>query len=230
MKKYKAVIFDVDGTILNPREGVVEAVKHTIEALRLNMLPTNQLNTFVGPPIQTSFIKKYNLSETEAQNAAYIFRDYYKNISLLQAKPYDDIYDTMGRLKQRGFKIGIATYKRQDYAIKLLEHFKFDKYCESIRGADNYNKLTKPDIIKNCLADLDIRDNTQVVMIGDSEHDAAGAEEAGIDFIGVTWGFGFKTPEDVLKYNNVGYANTFKELGNILIDTDTQKMEIAGLK
>jgi phosphoglycolate phosphatase len=217
-KKYKAVIFDIDGTILDTRVGIVEAVKYTIDALQLNMLSEDQLNTFVGPPIQTSFITKYALSETEVQNAAYIFREYYKNISLLKAKPYDGIYDAMNKLKKQGFKIGIATYKRQDYAIKLLEHFRFDCYCESICGADDKNKLTKLDIIKNCLLDLGIRDKAQAVMVGDSEYDAIGAAEAGIDFIGVTWGFGFRTTEDVMRYRNVGCVNSMEVLRKILID------------
>jgi phosphoglycolate phosphatase len=218
MKKYKAVIFDIDGTILDPVEGVTEAVKHTIEQLGLKMLSDDQIALFVGPPIQNSFIEKYNLSENTAQKVANIFRNYYKNFSLLKAKAYDGIYDVFDELSRQKTGIGIATYKRQDYAEKLMEYFRFDIYCDSICGADNENRLAKPDIIKNCLNQLHITELTQAVMVGDSEHDALGAEEAGIDFIGVTYGFGFKTAEDVMKYRNVGYANSVEALRRVFVD------------
>jgi phosphoglycolate phosphatase-like HAD superfamily hydrolase len=73
-----------------------------------------------------------------------------------QTKPYNGVYAVMEGLKQSGFAMGIATYKREDFAIKLMEHFGFDKYWKVICGADGNNKLTKPDIIENCLMQLGV--------------------------------------------------------------------------
>jgi len=216
MTKYKAVIFDVDGTLLDTKEGITDAVKHTINKLTLTPLANNLLCQFVGPPIQNSFISHYGLSSIEAQNAANIFREYYAKFSLFKAIPYDGIFDVMNNLKQQEVKIGVATYKRQDYAIDLLVHFGFHKYCDAICGADDNNILKKNDIILNCLTQLNIHKYGEAVMIGDSENDAVGAEKIGINFIGVTYGFGFKDESDVKKYKNTGCVKDVKSLGEIL--------------
>ena len=103
----------------------------------------------------------------------------------------------------------MATNKRQDYAIDICKHFGIDKYCQPIYGADNFNKLSKAELIKNCLKDLEVADN-QVVMIGDTIGDKVAAEQAGVGFIGVNYGFGFKNIE--------GYANSPSEILDLLKD------------
>lgn len=199
----KNYIFDLDGTLLDTSEGILESVIYTIKKLNLAMLPEETLQTFIGPPVQMSFKDKYGMSTDEAQNAGEIFRDYYKSEALMKAKPFQGIYDTLENLLKRGKKLAIATYKREDYALLISQHFGFDKYCKSIHGADNFNQLRKSDIIVMCMTELSgqISDS---VYIGDTKHDALGAQEAGIDFLGVTYGFGFKTKEDMDEYPNVG--------------------------
>jgi phosphoglycolate phosphatase len=110
----------------------------------------------------------------------------------------------MDELRKRGIAIAVATYKRQDYAESILKHFKFDEYSDILYGADHENKLKKPDIIRLCMRDMDIDDPSDVVMVGDSSHDATGAKALGMDFIGVTYGFDFRTKEDVDKYSAIG--------------------------
>ena len=216
MTKYKAVIFDVDGTLLDTREGIIDAVKHTINKLNLAPLADNLLCKFVGPPIQNSFMLNYGFSSIEAQNATNVFREYYAKFSLFKAIPYDGIFDIMKELKQQGVKIGIATYKRNDYAVDLLKYFGFHKYYDVVCGADDKNVLKKSDIIQNNLIQLNIQNYAEAVMIGDSENDATGAEKIGLDFIGVIYGFGFKDESDVKKYKNTGFAKDVKSLSEIL--------------
>ena len=212
MNKYDIAVFDVDGTLLDTREGVLSAVKHTIETFQLPMPEHEVLLTFIGPPIQDSFAKHFDVDAETVAKMADEFRAYYRDVSLLQAKPYEGIYELMDELVRRDVKIAVATYKRQDYALSILKHFGFDKYSNVLYGADFEGKLKKMDIIEKCIKELGSTDYRNAVMIGDSWHDANGANQIGVDFIGVTYGFDFKTKEDVEQYPNVGCANTAMEV------------------
>lgn len=206
MKKYDIAVFDVDGTLLNTTEGVLNAAVYAIDTLGLPRLTYEQMLTFIGPPIQNSFRRYYELSDERVQEAANIFRSRYKNEDLLKAVPYEGIYETFQKLMEVGVKLAVATYKRQDYAVTLLKYFHFDKYTNILYGADNFNKLKKKDIIIKCMNDLDVYDYSSAVMIGDSDNDALGAQAIGMNFIGVTYGFDFQSREDVCKFPNIGHA------------------------
>lgn len=206
MRHFTVAVFDVDGTLLDTTEGVLSSVRYTIAKSGLPELSDELLKNFIGPPIQNSFKKYYSVNDQKAQELAEIFREQYKNVDLLKAVPYPGIYKVFEALKKAGIKLAVATYKRQDYATKLLRHFEFDKYTNILYGADPYNKLKKNDIIEKCMSDLGISDYTQAVMIGDSDNDAIGAQKLHMNFLGVTYGFGFKTPEDINEYPSIGYA------------------------
>lgn len=206
MRRFTVAVFDVDGTLLDTTEGVLSSVRYTIAKSGLPELSDELLKNFIGPPIQNSFKKYYSVNDQKAQELAEIFREQYKNVDLLKAVPYPGIYKVFEALKKDGIKLAVATYKRQDYATKLLRHFEFDKYTNILYGADPYNKLKKNDIIEKCMSDLGISNYTQAVMIGDSDNDAIGAQKLHMNFLGVTYGFGFKTPEDINEYPSIGYA------------------------
>lgn len=212
LKKYNVAIFDVDGTLLDTTEGVLSAVKYTIQEKGLPLLAEEQLIQFIGPPIQESFRKFYEVNGETVQELATVFRNRYKDYDLLKAVPYDGIYSLCDELLKRNVRIAVATYKRQDYAEKILKHFGFDKYTQILYGADHGNKLKKVDIIKKCLDDLENVNYSETVMIGDSSYDALGAEQIGIDFLGVTYGFEFRTKKEVMKYNSIGSADAPLEL------------------
>ena len=216
MSKYKLIIFDVDGTLLDTTEGVIEAVKFVIKKNSLKALAEEQLRTFIGPPIQKSFETHYSLTKERAQELANDFRNRYKSEDLFKATPYEGVYDLMEQLMKLGYIIAIATYKRHDYAIDILKHFKFHKYTSIMYGADHFNKLTKKDIILKCIEDTSIMSYEEVLMVGDTDNDAIGAKELGIDFIGVTYGFGFKNSEMVKYYGAVGSAKNPGEILNFL--------------
>lgn len=216
-KRYEAVVFDVDGTLLDTTEGVLNSVKYAMREKSL-VIPSDEcLRSFIGPPIQNSFAKLYGIEGKELQELTDLFRDRYKSTELLKAKPYDGIFEVLNNLRNAGIKIGIATYKREDYAITLLKHFGFDKYTDVMHGADNNNVLKKKDIIELCLKEMGVEDYKRTVMIGDSDNDAIGADHIGIEFVGVTYGFDFAKPEDVQKFPSVGCADNPIDLLSMLI-------------
>ena len=185
-----AILFDLDGTLLDTSEGIRHSVRHTLDQMQLPQPSEEEIRKFIGPPIQESLMKYAGLCAEKAQQGANIFRDFYKTQALYEASVYDGVFPILEQLRKEGFKIGVATYKREDYAIDILKHFGISTYCDVIHGADNENKLTKADIIELCCKELAvIKDN--ILLVGDTEHDARGAILAGVHFCAVTWGFGY---------------------------------------
>lgn len=201
-----ALLFDLDGTLLNTQEGIISSVKHTISILGLPRISDDKIDSFVGPPIQDSLKKHFGLSIEDAQKGANIFREYYKTKALYQAYVYNGILQLLKDLKRQQIKLAVATYKRADYALMLLDYFGITQYCDVIHGADNENRFTKADIVEMCIKELQC-DKNHVALVGDTDYDAIGAKKAGIPFIAVTWGFGYHGVAPKLEYPYIGIAN-----------------------
>lgn len=224
-KIYKVAAFDLDGTLMDTSPGIISSVKHTIDLLGLRTLSLSEMQSFIGPPMQDSFERAFGLSREEAWDAAGVFREEYKKEeNLLLARPYDGIFEVMKTLKENGVIPVIATYKRCDYALSLLKHFGFHNYTDIIYGSDFEGKLKKKDIILKAITDAganpDNADGTgfsSVVMVGDSDNDAIGAAQIGADFIGVTYGFGFKCDDDVRRFEHIGIASDTQGIADIIL-------------
>jgi len=214
MKK-SAVLFDLDGTLLDTTDGVLESAVHTVVSLDRKPLPHETMLHFLGPPIQESFMRHYGMDKAGAQEAANRFRSYYKENALFKAKLYPGIIETLKALSDNGIALGVATYKREDYAIQVLQHFGIAPYCKTMHGADNFNRRTKVDIIELCIRELGVG-REEIVLVGDTEYDAVGAVNAGVDFIGVTFGFGFKAESDVSRYPNIGCVGSLEQIVELI--------------
>ena len=217
MVKFKCAIFDLDGTLLDTSEGVISSVRYTVEKYGLKMLDDETIKSFIGPPIQKSFYRIYGFSDNVIKEMSATFREHYKNVDLLRARPYEGIYDTLEELKENGINVAIATYKRQDYAWRIMDHFGFNKYTTNIWGSDFEGKLKKEDIIHLALQHAEIKTSSDAVVIGDSDNDAIGAREIGASFLGVTYGFGFKFSEEIKMYGSIGVANAPEEIAGIIL-------------
>lgn len=220
---YKAVLFDLDGTVMDTSEGILISLKETIEKFGLEVLPDEELRKFIGPPIEWSFESHYGVTGQEQKDIVACFRDRYSNHNLLHASVYDGVFEFMDALRRRGVKIGIATYKKEDYALKLLRAFEVDKKCDAIHGSHYDIKETKADIIVKCLGELGITDRKDVLMVGDSKHDAMGANNLGIDFAGVSFGFGFESGqkgENIDEYEHVAYTDHMLDLISLFEDKE----------
>lgn len=216
MKLYNLIIFDVDGTLLDTSEGIISSVKYTINKGGLTELDNSVIKTFIGPPIKESLERIYGLDEVDSTKLTKIFRERYKDYDLLKARPYDGILDLFNYISKLRIKIGIATYKRQDYAENIVKHFGFSQYTDMIFGSDDNNKMRKRDIIDKCIKTAEFTDCNTVLMIGDSESDAVGAKLLGVDFLGVTYGFGFRTKEEIYKSGAVYAADNANDIANFI--------------
>lgn len=211
-KTYRAVIFDLDGTLLDTSEGVFDSVRHTVKSLGKPALDEATLRTFIGPPVKLSLIRLYGLDEDAANRATEIFRTQYKEYDLLKAEPYEGIKELILALREHGFKIGVATLKREDYALTLLGHYHFTEICDSICGSDFDSKMTKADVLNKCLNSLNLSPS-EAVLVGDTSSDGIGAKEAGVDFMAVTYGFGPDTEEKWQEYEPVYVAKDTHDIG-----------------
>ncbi len=201
---FRAALFDLDGTLLDTGEGVLGAACQVIHEKGCPPLAQDLLRTFIGPPIKQSFAQTFALDEDEATRWTARFRELYSKEYLLYARPYEGIYEVCKTLREAGIPQAVATYKPEGYARELLEHFGFGDYMQHMLGSDIQGKLSKADIIERAAGLLDVP-HAEALMVGDTVHDAMGAQKLGMPFLGVTYGYGF-TGQGICEYQHVGMA------------------------
>lgn len=192
LDKYNVVLFDLDGTLLDTSPGIFNSVRFAESQMEFQPISDNKLKSFVGPPPIESYMNNYGVSHEKAVEATKFHRQYGAENGIYEAKVYEGIPELLAQLKDKGYKLGVCTLKRQDIAEKVLNNFELLHYFDTVVGIDNQESLTKADTINIALDNLNYSDKSKVVLIGDSMYDADGADKANIDFIGVTYGFGLQ--------------------------------------
>lgn len=209
MKNYDSAIFDLDGTLLDSQAGAIKSLADTAAVFGLAPVPESKYDSFIGPPIERSLQEHYGLDAAQTKEAAAKFRKIYEERYLFEATVYDGVTDMLARLKSGGVSLAIATYKRHDYAVKIIRHFNLDQYCYPCLGSDTENRTTKSTIIRACMSEMKAG-ALRAVYVGDTEHDQRGAEEAGTAFIGVTYGFGYTQ-------SRPGFADTADQIAEFIL-------------
>ncbi len=210
--KYSTIIFDLDGTLLDTSQGIMECANYTANKMGIHKLTVDQQKSFIGPPLMDSFINVCGFSENEAKKAVNLYRERYKEKGILEANHYDQIKELLILINEKKCKSAVATLKRDDFAKKIINHFGLSPYFHSIHGIDDEDAHNKSDIILMCLKEIEQIDLSEVVMIGDSIYDAIGADQLNIDFIAVTYGYGFKNKEDASRIKNVFIAEKVNDI------------------
>lgn len=206
---YKTVIFDLDGTLLDTSEGVLNSVTYALEKMGLEPIEYERAKRFLGPPLQESFEKVLGFNEKDIETAVEYYRENYKTLGgMYQTKVYDGIFEVLNYLKSDGRKLCVATLKPEDSAYEVLEHFKIAEYFDYI-GANKDDKATKSGLVLDGLAHTGAAPD-EAVLIGDTMFDLLGAKEAGVDFIFA--GYGSVSDEDFPKEDCVAVCNDPLEL------------------
>lgn len=214
---YKHIIFDLDGTLSDSREGIFNAYKHTIEKLDLSMPQNKQLTSLIGPPLQQGFSNVFGIAGDEIDEAVKIFRTYYADKGLYENSLYDGIEALLDDLVRSGALLYVATSKYIDYALKVLEHFNIRKYFVDISGADYHgNHALKVNLILELLRRNSIKSPDDVIIIGDTKFDIDAAAELEIDSVGIA--YGFTTPEEITSFNPDYIAKNVNDLRSILLN------------
>ena len=195
MKNYKYVLFDLDGTLTDPKEGITKSVAYALEAYGIHVEDLDSLCKFIGPPLKDSFVKFYGFSEEQGYEAVEKYREYFRPYGVYENKVYDGVDKLLIELKASGKMIILATSKPTVFANTILEHFDLMKYFDVVCGSElDGSRVKKGDVITYALEQVAEKDTgfdkSKAVMIGDREHDILGAKENGLDSIGVLYGYG----------------------------------------
>lgn len=189
---YNCIIFDLDGTLVNTFMGILHSYEYAAKKLGLPMLDKSSINEVIGAPLTEVFKQRFGLlNKKELEKAVRYYREEYARIGMVEAECYPDMKKVLFKLKEKGKKLGVATLKNEEFAKILLNNEGLSQYLDYIAGMDGKDKLTKAMLIERVLTVMGQRKG-ETVLIGDSLYDAVGAKEAGISFIGVTYGFGFQ--------------------------------------
>lgn len=191
MKNYKVVLFDLDGTLTDPKIGITKSVQHALQKAGVMVNDLDELEPFIGPPLQVSFQEIYGFNDTQITQAIRDYRERFTERGMFENKLYEDIPALLAHLKQQGYILTIATSKPTVFAEQIIKYFQLESYFDLVVGSHlDGSRSAKGEIIAEVLQQLDSYPKEQFIMIGDRKYDLIGARENQIDAIGVTYGFG----------------------------------------
>lgn len=190
LKKYKNILFDFDGTLFDTGEGIINAVKYTIDKLKLKSIDKETIKRFVGPPLVESFMNVYGFDKEYATLCAKTFREYYSQKGLFECSPYNGIKNALLELKDNGYLLFIATSKPTVFAKDILVRNNMDNIFVDVIGSNLDNSRSKKAEIIECVIDNYHLNKIETIMIGDKSNDIVGANNNSIDSVGVLYGYG----------------------------------------
>lgn len=188
----KIFLFDLDGTITEPKEGITKCVQYSLESFGIKEDDLDKLECFIGPPLHKSYQVFYGFSEEDSFEAVNKYRERYNDIGIYECNLYQGIEDVIKYVYENDGLVCLATSKPEVYAIRLLEYYGIQKYFKCITGSlMDGGRTEKAEVIEEVFSRLNINeeDKEKCIMIGDRMHDIIGAKKMGIDSIGVNYGY-----------------------------------------
>lgn len=214
-KDYEYVFFDLDGTLTDSAEGIINSAKLALEIIGIEE-DEQVLYSFIGPPLKYSFEQYIGIDEELGKKALKAYRERYEVLGWKENKLYDGIYDLVKDLKKAGKKIALASAKPEPYCKKILEYFDLMPFFEFVGGATFDGKREdKADIIAYSLKNIGNPDKNKVIMVGDRNYDIIGAHKMGIEAVGVYYGYAVKGELEEADADYI--AETVSDLYDILL-------------
>ena len=188
MIMYDAVLFDLDGTLTDPKEGITKCVRYALDKMGIKEENLDNLLCFIGPPLADSFKDFCNMTEKDALRAVEYYRERFSEKGILENKPIDGITELLSALKEKNMTVALATSEPLVFARRVLDNFALTQYFDIVVGATLDGTLSeKKDVIAAVLKQLPNAENP--VMVGDRRQDVIGAKLCGIPCIGVRFGY-----------------------------------------
>ena len=217
MKDYKYVLFDLDGTLTDPKIGITKSVAYALESYGIHVEDLDTLCKFIGPPLKDSFMNYYGFSEEKAVEAVEKYREYFKPYGVYENKVYDGVDKLLSELVNCGKKVVLATSKPTVFAKVILEHFDLMKYFTCVMGSElDGSRVKKAEVVEEALRQTGVTDLSEAVMIGDREHDIIGAKTNGLDCIGVLYGYGDRAEHEAAGADYI--VESVEVLGELLLN------------
>ena len=210
----KTILFDLDGTLTDSGEGIINCVIYALEKFGLPIPPRENLRYFVGPPLHESFVKQ-GVPAEQAEEAVAAYRERYVPTGMFENTPYPGVRELLEKLKAEGHTLYVASSKPEWMCVDILKHFDLANYFAQICGATmDTSRTNKEAVIEYLIQENGRADN--MIMVGDTKFDVLGAKAHGIPCIGVSWGYG--SVAEMHEAGAVSVADTMEQLLKLLTD------------
>ncbi len=195
MREKRYILFDLDGTLTDPKEGITKSVQHALAHFGIAVDDLDSLIPFIGPPLTDSFEMFYGFTHEQALEGVRVYREYFTQRGWRENQEYAGVREMLRALKTAGFSLSVATSKPEVFALRILDYFHLTDYFDVVGGADlDGTRIRKADVIRYTLGRAGVSQSgqalEQVAMVGDREHDILGAKAVGIESVGVLYGYG----------------------------------------
>jgi phosphoglycolate phosphatase len=221
MPKYETILFDLDGTLADSKEGVTKSIQYALAKFGINIENMNSLLPLIGSVLVDEFQRRFNLKAGEARQAVGYYRDYYAKAGIQQCRIYEGIPKLLTELRELNCRITVATLKPRIYTEKILDCFKITNYFTLVECPElGEESITKPQIIERTLQRLPDCDRSKMVMIGDRGADMLAAHQHNIDCVAAMYGYG--SLSELVNCNPSFYVDTVDELRQLLTITYKQ--------
>ncbi len=183
-------LFDLDGTLTDPRVGIVACLEAGMASVGLDPADHGDLARFIGPPLQETFAS-FGLEPSAVDQAIQSYRERFATHGMFENEVYPGVVELLRTLHEAGWVLAVATSKPELFAVRILMHFGLAEWFAGVAGATmDGSRRSKADVVAHALELVGHPDPATVVMIGDRSHDIVGARAHNVRAIGVTWGYG----------------------------------------
>lgn len=186
----KNILFDLDGTLTDPFEGITTCIIYALEKLHAKTPKAESLGWCIGPPLLDSFCKLLDGDKQLAQNAVMFYRERFQKIGMFENQVYETIPKALEDLKEHGHTLFVATSKVRRFAEKIIDHFDLAPYFKSVHGAEMDGTRADKTALIAYVMEQEGLEPADTVMVGDTAYDMVGAKANGIYGLGVLWGYG----------------------------------------
>lgn len=185
----KHVFFDLDGTLTDPKDGIIRSIQYALRKMRKEEPAEAALVKYIGPPLRESFAEILGQRDG-VERAVKLYRERFSTIGLFENTVYPGVVELLERIQAHGWLLHVVTAKPTIYALHIVEHFGLLKYFQNVYGSELEGRFAeKTELIGHILKTANMQE-ARIVMVGDREHDVKAARAHGIATIGVTYGYG----------------------------------------
>jgi phosphoglycolate phosphatase len=186
-----AVLFDLDGTMTDPFEGITRSIQYALEKLGRTAPVADDLRWCIGPPLVHGFkILLETEDEAEPNRAILLYRERYTTVGKFENRVIDGIPQALETLAESGHRLIVATSKPRSYTLDILDHFDLARHFDAVHGSElDGRNSEKTDLIRHIIQQEAVHP-ANAIMIGDRSHDIVGANANKVASIGVLWGYG----------------------------------------
>ena len=218
MMNMEYILFDLDGTLTDPKEGITKSIAYALERMGAKSLEEPILESFIGPPLKEAFCQICGFNNKEAEEAVHYYRERFQKIGLYENQVYPGIEEILSSLKEKGAKLAVATSKPTIFADRIVSHFHLKPYFDLVMGSNlDGSRSAKNEVIHDALERLSVPSTKNVVMIGDRKFDIIGARKESVPCIAVNYGYG--SQEELLSANPMHIVQSVQELREYLMST-----------